>query len=488
MTGLLLVTWIASVPGPLEEVQRHFDRHGRATPRRDPALEQAAARLADLALDHPAAEISAQASVTAALSAAGGWDPAPRALVFRARPSAAALEALRADPSVAEAPASHAGAAMASSGTLGTVVVLLSERLAELDPFPRSLPGPVRAQSLCGRLLGDLVGPELFVTGPDGAVARRAATLSDRRFCVDVPIARPGRHVVEIMARSPARGPEVAALFFADVAGATAPRAEQAFVEPPNDAAAREAIRTRVSQLRAAHGVHGLAQDPALDRVAQAYAERMASRHFFAHVSPDGDDLRKRLQAAGYAYLSAGENLGSAPGPLAAHFGIEHSPGHRKNLLEPSHASLGVGIAWEELGDGRRQAVVVELLARPAVALADPTSAAYRALDERRSSLGLPALKRSELLEQMARAHVRAALAAQAPRASLPGSRPLADRVLEATNHRSVAVDVLVADSPGQIASAHHVADPRARLSGAGLAQGQGRWWMVLITAEPATK
>ncbi|MBM4381002.1 MAG: CAP domain-containing protein, partial [Deltaproteobacteria bacterium] len=70
MTGLLLAAWLSAAPTPLEEVERHFDRHGRSSPRRDAALEQAAARLADRALDTPAAEISAQASVTAALSAA----------------------------------------------------------------------------------------------------------------------------------------------------------------------------------------------------------------------------------------------------------------------------------------------------------------------------------------------------------------------------------------------------------------------------------
>lgn len=488
MTGLLLATWLAVSPTSLEEVQRHFDRHGRATPRRDAALEQAAARLADRALDHPAAEISAQASVTAALSAAGGWDPAPRALVFRARPASAALEALRAHGSVADEPASHAGAATAVSGALGTVVVLLSERRAELEPFARGLPAPVRSQPLCGRLLADLVDPELFVTEPEGAVTRRTATVTDGRFCVDVPLARPGRHVVEIMSRSPARGPEVAALFFTDVAGAAAPRAEQAFIEPPNDAAARAAIRSRVDQLRAAHGARPLAPDAALDKVAQAYAARMAVRHFFAHVAPEGDDVRKRLQSAGYAFVSAGENLGSAPGPLAAHFGIEHSPGHRKNLLEPTHEALGVGIAWEEAGEGPRQALVVELLARPASEVADPAGAAYRALADRRASLGLPALERSEVLEQMARAHARAAVATNTPRATLPGGRPLAERVLEATHHRSVAVDVLVADSPMQVASATHVVDARARLTGVGLVREQGRWWMVLVTAEPAAR
>jgi hypothetical protein len=187
-------------------------------------------------------------------------------------------------------------------------------------------------------------------------------------------------------------------------------------------------------------------------------------------------------------YEAAGENLGSAPGALAAHFGIEHSPGHRKLLLERTHTVLGVGLAWEDLGQGQRQAVLVQLLARPAQAAADPTGAAYAAVNERRTALGLPALERSELLEQMARAHARAALTARRPSARLEGTRPLAERVLEATQHRSAAVDVVVANSPLQASAATHLSDTRARLAGVGLAREGSEWWIVVITAEPANR
>ena len=491
MTSLLLATWLAAAPGPLEELQRHFDRHGRATPQRDPALERAATALADRALDHPASEISAQASVSAAVSAAGGWDPAPRALVFRARPAAAALQALREDAAAADEPATHAGAASAASGALGTVVVLLAERLAELEPFPRSLPGPVPSQPLCGRLLGELRDPELFVTGPGGAVVRTPARTSNGRFCVGVPLLRPGRHVVEIMARSAARGPEVAALFFSDVAGGAVPAREQALVEPATDKEARDAIHARVNQLRTAHGAGTLPGDPILERVAQRYAERMSAEHFFAHVSPGGDDMRNRLEEAGYAYVSAGENLGSAPGALAAHFGIEHSPGHRRNLLEPTHQALGIGLAWEAVPDGGRRAVVVELLARPTREGGDPTAEAWSALAARRRAAGLPPLERSELLEQMARDHARRMVAVDMPSARLPGGRPLTERVFEATDFHSAAVDVLVADDPAQLAQAAHVLDAAARAAGVGIVRGdsptrgRGRYWMVLLSAEP---
>ncbi len=488
MIPLALVALLAATPAPLRAVQDRFERAGRRVPSASPVLERAATALADLALDHPAAEITAHATLVAALSEAGGWDPSPRAFVFRARPAEAALRALQGRAELAGEPATHVGVATAASGELGSIVVLLTQRSAELAMFPRKLPEPVASQSLCGRLIGERDSPELFVTGPNGKVVRKTIEARGEHFCVDVPLNARGRHTVEIMARTRQAGPEVVSLFLVDVGEVTQRSPLGAVAEPDSDREALAAIHARVAALRAAHGVPQLRDDPALARMAQAYAQRMAAGHFFAHVAPEGDDLRKRLAEAGYAYEAAGENLGSAPGALAAHFGIEHSPGHRKLLLERNHTVLGVGLAWEELGPGQRQAVVVELLARPARGASDPVAAAYSALSERRAALGLPALERSEVLEQMARAHARAALAARRPSARLEGTRPLAERVLEATQHQAAAVDVVVTNSPLRASAATHVADTRARLAGVGLVRDGSEWWIVVITAEPARR
>jgi hypothetical protein len=88
----------------------------------------------------------------------------------------------------------------------------------------------------------------------------------------------------------------------------------------------------------------------------------------------------------------------------------------------------------------------------------------------------------------MARAHARAALAARRPAARLEGTRPLAERVLEATQHQAAAVDVVVANSPLQASAATHVSDTGARLAGIGLVRDGSEWWIVVITAEPARR
>ena len=156
--------------------------------------------------------------------------------------------------------------------------------------------------------------------------------------------------------------------------------------------------------------------DARLGAVAQAYAERMATQHFFAHVSPDGDALPDRLEQAGYAYQTSGENLGMASGPLAAHAAIEESPGHRKNLLDPAFERVGFGLARQP-GDGGSEVLLVELLATPAKAGADPVAGAYARLTAERAALKLPALQRNAALEDIATRQARAALARDDPRA-----------------------------------------------------------------------
>jgi uncharacterized protein YkwD len=260
--------------------------------------------------------------------------------------------------------------------------------------------------------------------------------------------------------------------------------------EPTTEAEARAAILIRINALREAHGAAPVMGDPKLDAVAQAYAERMARERFFAHVSPDGGDLRRRLTGAGYAYRQAGENLGLASGPLGAHFAVEHSPGHRKNLLEPEYRAAGVGVAFDRSQD-QPQALVVEILALPAAPVMpqDPLEAAYRALDRVRAEQKLPPLRRSEALERIAASHVRQALAQDSPKPELPGSR-VHDRVFDALGSvTSAAVDLFVASDPGALPRSQNAADARNAWVGVGAVKGDSatygkeKYWVVVIYA-----
>ncbi|WP_439817928.1 CAP domain-containing protein [Zavarzinia sp. CC-PAN008] len=106
---------------------------------------------------------------------------------------------------------------------------------------------------------------------------------------------------------------------------------------------------------RAANGLTPLRPDPVLNRAAQAHAEDMLARGYFAHRAPDGGTLRDRFAAAGGTTWSRlAENIATCdgcPDPLGARRlaqvqdGWMNSPGHRANILNPQLDLIGYGLA-----------------------------------------------------------------------------------------------------------------------------------------------
>ncbi len=513
MTAVLLLVLAgqASAPASAPEVEARvaqhlrqaFERIGRTSPRIDPALCAAARSLAAdaLASTAPAAASAEPERVTEAMSRAGAWDAQPKVWIIRAAPLEDGLLAFQRRTDLGLDPASHAGLAVVGDPNHGVIALVLAERKADLRPFPRKpkLPG---VHELCGELWAPLGTPEVFVTLPTGLVEKEArvrATTSG--FCATVGFPTPGRYAVEVLGTGPS-GPEVAALFQVDVGeqpGATsssslargaAPRAS--FSEPATLSEARSLLLARINALRTANGASAVTADARLDAVAQAYAERMALGHFFAHVAPEGDSLSERLRAAGYAFRANGENLGRAgTGPLAAHSSVEESPGHRRNLLLPVFSRLGVGVAVESYG-GRSQTLVVEVLAAPDTRSGDPVGDTYRRIAEQRAALGLPVLARSPQLEALAVEQARIALDADDPHTErLLAPERLHARVSESLRGvESTSADLFVAEDLSQLPKTRGVADGRKNLVGVGAVpagpgpSGSERYWVVVIYAD----
>ncbi|MGZ6081688.1 MAG: CAP domain-containing protein, partial [Myxococcaceae bacterium] len=254
--------------------------------------------------------------------------------------------------------------------------------------------------------------------------------------------------------------------------------------EPSSSEEARMRLLARVNALRSAAGAPAVEVDPRLDAIAQRYAERMASQRFFAHVSPDGDALPDRLEQGGYAYVTSGENLGMASGPLAAHAAIEESPGHRKNLLDPAFERVGFGLA-RQARDGGSEEIVVELFATPAKGSADPVAGAYARLTAERAAMRLPALQRSAALEDIATRQARAALARDDPRAPDIDSQVFG--VL--SEARTASADLYVARDLGALPPSRGLKEARYSMVGIGAVRGdsptygKGRYWVVVIYA-----
>ncbi len=119
-----------------------------------------------------------------------------------------------------------------------------------------------------------------------------------------------------------------------------------------------ETMRNRALELvnadRAEHSLPPLRQDDTLQAAAQAHAEDMAKRDYFAHTAPDGTSVLDRfLEAGGSRALVVAENIGAC-GPCPTEDVVEHlqrgwmnSEGHRENILDPGLEIFGFGVAGD---------------------------------------------------------------------------------------------------------------------------------------------
>ncbi len=116
---------------------------------------------------------------------------------------------------------------------------------------------------------------------------------------------------------------------------------------------------------RVANNVDTLTENPLLDKSAQAKADDMAAKGYFAHVSPDGTQPWDFIDAAGYDYQYAGENLAvrfvDTKDVISAWMA---SPTHRANIVKPQYTEIGVGIA-QGMYKGEPATFVVQHFGRP---------------------------------------------------------------------------------------------------------------------------
>jgi uncharacterized protein YkwD len=112
-------------------------------------------------------------------------------------------------------------------------------------------------------------------------------------------------------------------------------------------------ILQRINQLRASGATCGssgqFAPAPAvgwnakLTQAADGHSQDMAARNYFDHTSADGRTFSQRIDATGYAWSAAGENIAAGyPSVDAVMDGWTKSPGHCANLMNPNFSEIGV--------------------------------------------------------------------------------------------------------------------------------------------------
>lgn len=128
----------------------------------------------------------------------------------------------------------------------------------------------------------------------------------------------------------------------------------------------RQEMLARVNEARKSAGAPPLTLEPRLEQAAQAHAQDMLARTFYAHRTPEGKMPRDRAESAGYHGRLIAENI--AAGSLSVETVLSGwllSSGHRRNLLDPALRHLGVGLAVGPF-EHRYRTLWVQLFGLPA--------------------------------------------------------------------------------------------------------------------------
>lgn len=122
----------------------------------------------------------------------------------------------------------------------------------------------------------------------------------------------------------------------------------------------RDGLLSGTNVARSSNGLGGFGLNSQLNSAAQAKAQDMAAKNYWAHTSPDGTEPWYFFQQAGYTYIRAGENL--AYGFMTSQSAIDgwmNSPSHKANILG-DYAEVGFGIVnTPDYQNGGEQTIVV---------------------------------------------------------------------------------------------------------------------------------
>ena len=110
-------------------------------------------------------------------------------------------------------------------------------------------------------------------------------------------------------------------------------------------ASAEDKILELMNAKRVEAGLQPLTIDNTLVQVARYKSDHMIQYNYFDHVTPQGTKYTDWLQAVGYKYTTAGENIAYNTYDANELFTQWwNSPGHRANMMNPSYTKVGIGV------------------------------------------------------------------------------------------------------------------------------------------------
>jgi uncharacterized protein YkwD len=155
----------------------------------------------------------------------------------------------------------------------------------------------------------------------------------------------------------------------------SAPPPLRAKIESPSARLTQSGALTWTNAHRAEAGLKPLALNAELNAAAKAKLDDLFANQYFAHESPSGDGPADLAEAAGYAYLSVGENLalGNFADDKTLVQAWMNSPGHRANILEPKFTDIGIAVG-KGVFEGRTTWLAVQEFGRPRSACPQPSA------------------------------------------------------------------------------------------------------------------
>ena len=163
----------------------------------------------------------------------------------------------------------------------------------------------------------------------------------------------------------------------------------------------------RLNRDRKERGLSPLSYDARLAEVGRFHSADMQRHGFFEHDSPTSGSLEDRLNAAGYLFLAARENLSIAPDVQTSQDGLLKSPGHFANIVATDITHVGIGIVAGASPAGE-SLTITQVFSHPG--RAESPAAARKAFMQKiqagRASRGLKKAEIHPLLDRLAARHI----------------------------------------------------------------------------------
>lgn len=120
-------------------------------------------------------------------------------------------------------------------------------------------------------------------------------------------------------------------------------------VQPLAAADVEGQLLAEMNAARQKAGCRALVADPKLTAAAYGHAKAMAEKDFFGHNSKNGAHFTKRIDAQGYRWADAAENIGMGySSPRQIFDSWMASAGHRKNILDCDQTETGLAMFYQK--------------------------------------------------------------------------------------------------------------------------------------------